>query len=74
MLCPERTFVPPSLAEGERWWGPTVQLYALRSERNWGMGDFGDLRQLIDLAAEQGAAFVGLSPLHGLFPHDPTAG
>ncbi len=71
VLCPERTFVPPSLAEGERWWGPTVQLYALRSERNWGMGDFGDLRQLIDLAAEQGAAFVGLSPLHGLFPHDP---
>lgn len=71
ILCPERTFVPPALDQGERWWGPTVQLYALRSERNWGMGDFGDLKQLIDLAAEQGAAFVGLSPLHGLFPHDP---
>lgn len=71
VLCPQRAFVPESLDHGERWWGPVVQLYALRSERNWGMGDFGDLRQLIDLAAEQGAGFVGLSPLHALFPHDP---
>lgn len=71
VLCPPRAFVPEALDQGERWWGPVVQLYALRSERNWGMGDFGDLRQLIDLAAEQGAGFVGLSPLHALFPHDP---
>src|SRR5690606_34282428 len=62
---------PEALLQGERWWGPTVQLYALRSERNWGMGDFTDLCQVIDLAARQGAAFVGVSPLHALFPHDP---
>lgn len=71
VVCPPRCFEPEALSQGERWWGPTVQLYALRSDRNWGMGDFTDLLLVIDMAARQGAAFVGLNPLHALFPHDP---
>lgn len=71
IVCPARCHEPGALATGERWWGPTVQLYALRTERNWGMGDFTDLQQVIDLAASQGAAFIGLNPLHALFPHEP---
>lgn len=71
IVCPARCFQPEAWQSGQRWWGPTVQLYALRSERNWGMGDFSDLRQVIDMAARQGAAFVGLNPLHALFPHAP---
>ncbi|HYF21284.1 MAG TPA: 4-alpha-glucanotransferase, partial [Ramlibacter sp.] len=70
-VCPRRCWVPQSLQEGERWWGCTIQLYALRSSRNWGVGDFGDLRRLVDVASRQGASFVGLSPLHSLFPHRP---
>ncbi|WP_186510707.1 malto-oligosyltrehalose synthase [Caenimonas sedimenti] len=71
-VAPRQCWVAPALRDGERWWGCTVQLYALRSSRNWGIGDFGDLRRLADAAAHQGASFLGLSPLHALFPHNPA--
>lgn len=58
-----------------RSWTLAVQLYAVRSSRNWGHGDFADLRTLVELAAELGAAGIGLNPLHVLFdeaPDDPS--
>ncbi|MDA8521309.1 malto-oligosyltrehalose synthase [Acidovorax sp. NCPPB 4044] len=66
IVAPARCWSPEPLRHGERWWGLSVQLYALRSERNWGIGDFTDLAELIATAAAQGAAFLGLSPLHAL--------
>ena len=72
IAAPPRCYRPPALADGGRVWGPAVQLYALRSERNWGIGDFGDLAKLVELAAERGAGIIGLNPLHALFPHNPA--
>lgn len=57
--------------DGRRHWALAVQLYAVRSRRNWGMGDFTDLKGLVALAARHGAAAVGLNPLHALFPDHP---
>ncbi|SER15796.1 4-alpha-glucanotransferase [Faunimonas pinastri] len=51
----------------DRTWGVSTQVYSLRSERNWGMGDFEDLARYSEIAAEHGADFVGVNPLSALF-------
>ncbi|SHK09016.1 4-alpha-glucanotransferase [Bradyrhizobium lablabi] len=64
---------PPRAFGGDfdRCWMLAVQLYGVRSARNWGMGDFTDLEALIELAAHLGADGVGLNPLHALFDDRP---
>jgi len=67
--------VAPATAFGgdfERSWLLAVQLYGVRSSRNWGIGDFTDLQGLIALAADLGADGVGLNPLHALFDDRPA--
>lgn len=64
IVAPPRCFIPGRLAGGGRCWGVAVQLYALRSPRNWGIGDFTDLATMGVAAGNAGAAFVGLNPLH----------
>jgi 4-alpha-glucanotransferase len=64
---------PPRAFGGDfdRCWLLAVQLYGVRSARNWGIGDFTDLEGLIELAAGLGADGVGLNPLHALFDDRP---
>ncbi|HEV7876656.1 4-alpha-glucanotransferase [Bradyrhizobium sp.] len=76
LLSEEVPFIvaPPKAFGGEfdRSWILAVQLYGVRSSRNWGMGDFTDLEGLIELAAGLGAGGVGLNPLHALFDDRPA--
>ncbi len=68
---PQRCFIPEEILRGKKIWGLSVQLYCVRSRRNWGIGDFTDLQLLIKQAASQGADFVGLNPIHELYPANP---
>jgi (1->4)-alpha-D-glucan 1-alpha-D-glucosylmutase len=71
-VVPRRCYRPPALRQaGARAWGVAAQLYGVRSRRNWGIGDFTDVRTLIGACASTGAGIVGLNPLHALFPHNP---
>jgi 4-alpha-glucanotransferase len=68
IVAPDRAWsAPPG-----RTAGICVSLYGVRSERNWGCGDFRDLHGIIDWAARDlGASFVGLNPLHAIHNRRP---
>jgi 4-alpha-glucanotransferase len=72
IVCPDRAYLPDKLTKDGRTAGFNVSLYGLRSWRNWGCGDFTDLRSLIDWAHNQvGFSFIGLNPLHALHNRVP---
>lgn len=77
VITPSSCYMPSVLRDEpgqalKKVWGPAVQLYAIHSRRNWGVGDFGDLNRIVDWCAEQGASMIGLNPLHALYPHNPA--
>ena len=66
IVCPRRA----REVEG-RMAGVALSLYGLRSARNWGVGDFTDLRAVVDSLAPSGAAFIALNPLHAIPNRQP---
>lgn len=53
--------------------GVMAQLYSTRSRDSWGIGDFGDLRDLgRTLAENAGADFLLINPLHAAEPFPPV--
>src|ERR1700726_3107495 len=71
IVAPDRCYLPAELGPGSRSWGLGGQLYGLRSERNWGIGDFTDLAELARVAGGCTASVVGINPLHALFAAEP---
>ncbi|MBE1302104.1 MAG: 4-alpha-glucanotransferase [Alteromonadaceae bacterium] len=68
IIAPKSCYKQQPIVDGQKFWGLSVQLYCLRSEHNWGVGDFTDLTYLIQQSGRQGAQFVGLNPIHALYP------
>ncbi len=72
IVCPDKAYLPEDLRGSGKTAGFNISLYGLRSDRNWGCGDFADLRPLIDWARfEVGFSFIGLNPLHALHNRVP---
>lgn len=72
IVAPERCYQPNEFQQ-QKQWGVSVQLYAVKSETNWGVGDFADLQRLVGHLGRQGADFVGLNPIHALYPAMPES-
>ena len=72
IVAPSHCYRPAALDGTGRVWGLALQLYAVRSQRNWGIGDFTDLKTALDIGAHSGAGVVGVNPLHALFPSNPA--
>ncbi|HEY3238849.1 MAG TPA: 4-alpha-glucanotransferase, partial [Acidimicrobiia bacterium] len=64
VVSPRRCHLPAGL----HTWGWAAQLYALRSEGSWGIGDFADLRRLGQWSKGLGAGMTLLNPLHAPLP------
>jgi 4-alpha-glucanotransferase len=73
VLCPEQAYWPVQMASDQRLTGVGIALYGVRSETNWGVGDFHDLERMIDWASQAlRVDFVGVNPLHALFNRRPV--
>lgn len=70
VVVPSRLTTAAQLEE-RRGWGLATQLYSVRSERSWGVGDFADLADLTALAGSRGADYVLVNPLHAADPVPP---
>ena len=73
VVTPDRLELGHGLEE-RRAWGFMAQLYSVRSERSWGVGDLADLRDLGWLSARRcGADFLLINPLHAAEPVTPLS-
>ena len=68
--APREAFVGSS-GLANKSWGVFIPVYALRSEANWGVGDFGDLKALMDWVDTRGGSIVGTLPVLAAFLDEP---
>ncbi|NCC20861.1 MAG: hypothetical protein EOM26_00190 [Alphaproteobacteria bacterium] len=54
---------PRKLSSGPRSWGAFAPTYAIRSERDWGMGGFRELSEVCRFVCRMGGANVGTLPM-----------
>jgi 4-alpha-glucanotransferase len=68
LAAPTRAYAPPVPI---KTWGAFLPLYAVRSARDWGAGDFADLEELTSKVQDLGGGLVGTLPLLAAFLDEP---
>jgi 4-alpha-glucanotransferase len=67
IIVPSSCVTPAMLLNGRKSMGIVANLYSVRRENDWGVGDMCTFTQLVEWAGRRGAAFVGVNPLHALY-------
>ena len=71
IVTPDWLGLPEQLG-ARRAWGLAAQLYSVRSEQSWGVGDLADLTDLaVWSASRHGADYLLVNPLHAATPTIP---
>ncbi len=68
IAAPTRAYGPDKMMHT---WGVFLPLYALRTARDWGVGDFTDLGNFIGWTQDRGGGIVGTLPLLAAYLDDP---
>jgi len=72
IVAPRAAYQPDWMVnQMHKVWGVACQLYSLKSESNWGIGDFSSLAELCTQTKDLGGDIVGIPPLHALFYNHP---
>jgi 4-alpha-glucanotransferase len=71
-VAPARCLTVSDIVTKGKPWGIAVQLYGLGRPGDGGIGDTTALGAFAREAAHQGADAIALSPVHSLFPEDPS--
>lgn len=80
IIAPEQCYMPEELKDSKTW-GIFINLYSIKSRDNFGIGDFGDLKKIIEWVSNLKGGFVGINPLHaipnkrpfGISPYSPIS-
>lgn len=68
IYAPKYAYKAPFILKQKHIYGTAVMLYALRSEHSLGIGDFGDLIEIVKATAKLGGDIVGINPLGVMSP------
>lgn len=68
IYAPRLCYQPSFLKNAEHIFGVSLMLYSLHSKNSIGIGDFGDLAEIVRLTAQNGGDVVGLNPLGMMSP------
>ena len=69
IYAPKYCYLPEFIKNKEHIFGVSLMMYALKSSNSIGIGDFGDLEEIIRLTAKHGGDVIGLSPLGAMSPY-----